>query len=147
MHVVPCNAPIGTIDPAPLTSLPFHMGLDSDRMTAFWSNDDQYLVCVEGTAGTAWYRIEAEASAPASDEATRVAVGAMMADILPLGAGRIAFPVGSSGRRVYRVWRASKGAAKGGANGGANCGANGASKGGRTRILGVRAGRSRRLPA
>ncbi len=136
MHVVPCNAPIGTIDPAPLTSLPFHMGLDSDRMTAFWSNDDQYLVRVEGEAGTAWYRIEAEASLPATDEAARVAIGAMMADILPLGTGRIAFPVGSSGRRVYRVWRASRG------------GANAQTKAnGRTRILGVLAGRSRRRPA
>ncbi len=143
MHVVACNAPLGTIDPAPLTSLPIHMGLESDRMTAFWSGDDQYLVCVEGEAGTAWYRIEAEASAPATDEATRMAIGAMMADILPLGAGRIAFPVGSSGRRVYRVWRAPRGAANGNAKGSAN----GASKAGRTRILGVLAGRSRRLPA
>ncbi len=110
MHVVSCSAPLGVIDPAPLTSLPFHMGTDSDRMTAFWSGDDQYLVCVEGTAGTTWYRIEPEATEPAADEATRLAIGAMMADILPLGAGRIAFPVGSSGRRVYRVGRASKGA-------------------------------------
>jgi hypothetical protein len=135
MHVVACNAPLGSVDPAPLTSLPIHMGSDRDRVTAFWSSDDQYLVCVEGSAGPAWYRIEAEASEPASDEATRLAIGAMMADILPLGTGRIAFPVGSSGRRVYRVWRAAQGAAKG------------AAKAGRTRILGVRVGRSRRLPA
>ncbi len=131
MHVVSCSAPLGTIDPAPLTSLPIHMGVESDRMTAFWGSDDQYLVCIQGTEATAWYRIETDAVEPASDEATRIAIGAMMADILPLGAGRIAFPVGSSGRRVYRVWRASKGA----------------SKGGRTRILGVLAGRSRRRPA
>ncbi len=111
------------------------MGVDRDRMSAFWSSDDQYLVRVEGAAGTTWYRIEAEAAEPASDEATRIAIGVMMADILPLGAGRIAFPVGSSGRRVYRVWRASGGSAKS------------ASKGGRTRIRGVLAGRSRRLPA
>ena len=137
MHVVACNAPIGTIDPAPLTSLPIHMDMDGGRMTAFWTSDDQYLVCVEDMAGTAWYRIEADAAAPASDEATRIAIGAMMADILPLGAGRIAFPVGSSGRRVYRVWRAAKG--KGGAMNTANSG--------RTRILGVLAARSRRLPA
>ena len=135
MHVVSCNAPVGAIDPAPLTSLPIHMGLDCERMTAFWSSDDQYLVCVESSAGTTWYRIETEEAASVSDDATRIAIGAMMADILPLGAGRIAFPVGSGGRRVYRVWRASRGAAKG------------ASKGGRTRILGVLAGRSRRLPA
>jgi len=131
MHVVACNAPLGSVDPAPLTSLPIHMGSASDRVTAFWGNDDQYLVCVEGTAGPAWYRIEADTCEPTSDEATRIAIGSMMADIIPLGAGRIAFPVGSSGRRVYRVWRAAQGAAKGG----------------RTRILGVRAGRSRRLPA
>jgi hypothetical protein len=135
MHVVACNAPLGSVDPAPLTSLPIHMSSDSDRVTAFWSSDDQYLVCVEGTAGCAWYRIEAEAAEPASDEATRIAIGVMMADILPLSTGRIAFPVGSSGRRVYRVWRAAHGAT------------NGAVKGGRTRILGVRAARSRRLPA
>jgi hypothetical protein len=136
MHVVPCNAPLGTIDPAPLTSLPIHMATDGDRMTAFWSNDDQYLVRVEGEAGTTWYRIEAEPSTPAANEAARIAIGAMMADILPLGTGRIAFPVGSSGRRVYRVWRATRGGASGQAK------ANG-----RTRILGVLAARSRRLPA
>ncbi len=131
MHVVSCSAPLGIVDPAPLTSLPIHNGVGSDRITAFWSSDDQYLVCVEGAAGTTWFRIEPEAAEPASDEATRIAIGALMADVLPLAAGRIAFPVGSSGRRVYRVWRASKGA----------------SKSGRTRILGVLAGRSRRLPA
>jgi hypothetical protein len=141
MHVVACNAPLGTIDPAPLTSLPIHMDMDGSRMTAFWTSDDQYLVCVEGMAGTTWYRIEADAAAPASDEATRIAIGAMMADILPLGAGRIAFPVGSSGRRVYRVWRAARGAAKG--KGGTMNTANN----GRTRILGVLAARSRRQPA
>lgn len=141
MHVVACNAPIGTIDPAPLTSLPIHIDMDGGRMTAFWTSDDQYLVCVEGMSRTAWYRIEADAAAPASDEATRIAIGVMMADILPLGAGRIAFPVGSSGRRVYRVWRAARGAAK--SKGVAMNTANS----GRTRILGVRAARSRRLPA
>ena len=139
MHVVSCNAPIGAIDPAPLTSLPFCMGMDGERMTAFWNSDDQYVVCVEGVDGKAWYRIEAEDAAPVSDQATRVAIGAMMADILPLGAGRIAFPVGSSGRRVYRVWRTTNTASK--------SASTGAMKGGRTRILGVLAGRSRRLPA
>jgi hypothetical protein len=131
MQVVACNAPVGTVEPAPLTSLPIHMGLDCEAVTAFWSSDDQYLMRVDGPDGATWFRIEAEPAAPASDDATRLAIGAMMADIIPLGAGRVAFPVGSSGRRVYRVWRASKGA----------------SGGGKTRILGVRAGRSRRLPA
>ena len=138
MHVVACHAPIGSLEPAPLTSLTFHMGVERERMSAFWGSDDEYLVRVDGPAGAAWFRIEAEpAVAPASAdearaaEATRVAIGALMADILPLGAGRVAFPVGSSGRRVFRVWRASEGA----------------SRGGKTRILGVRAGRSRRQPA
>jgi hypothetical protein len=75
MHVVPCNAPLGTIDPAPLTSLPIHMGTDGDRMTAFWSNDDQYLVRVEGEAGTTWYRIEAEPSMPTTNEDARITIG------------------------------------------------------------------------
>lgn len=131
MQVVSCNAPVGTIEPAPLTSLPIHMGADCFTVSAFWSSDDQYLMRADGPNGATWFRIETEAAAPVSDDVTRLAFGAMMADILPLGAGRVAFPVGSSGRRVYRVWRASKGA----------------SGAGQTKILAVRAGRSRRLPA
>lgn len=62
-------------------------------------------------------------------------MGALLADIIPLGGHTVTFPVGSTGRRVYRVWRGAKGrSAKGTA-------------GGRTKILGVRAARSRRLPA
>jgi hypothetical protein len=131
MHVVASSAPTGTIDPAPLTSLPIHIGMEGGRTTAFWSSDDQYWICVEGPSGTAWYQIETEASEAASDDATRLALGALMADILPLGVGRIAFPVGSSGRRVYRVWRAS----------------SDTPRSARTRIRGVLAGRSRRRPA
>ncbi|MDQ8173463.1 MAG: hypothetical protein P3B76_12335 [Gemmatimonadota bacterium] len=107
-------------------------------MSAFWASDDAYLVRVDGPDGAAWFRIEAEsavepvsADVARAAEATRVAIGTLMADVLPLGAGRVAFPVGSSGRRVFRVWRAGEGA----------------SRGGKTKILGVRAGRSRRQPA
>lgn len=108
------------------------MDIEGDRLEAFWTADDQYVVRAEGAAGVVWYRIDtgeaADIDADASLEAKR-ALGALLADIIPLGGGRVAFPVGSTGRRVYRVWRGAKGAS------------------GKTRILGVRAARSRRLPA
>jgi hypothetical protein len=119
---------------APITSLPIHTDLRADRLSAFWTDDDRYVVRSEGAQGVVWYRIDTgeeadgDAVLAASFEARR-ALGALMADIIPLGGGRVAFPVGSTGRRVYRVWRAAKGGT------------------GRTKILGVRAARSRRLPA
>jgi hypothetical protein len=134
MHVVAIDAPIGPMELAPITSLPIHTEVRADRISAFWTDDDRYVVRSEGDHGVAWYRIDpeqetdVEAAVAASLEARR-ALGALMADIIPLGGGRVAFPVGSTGRRTYRVWRGDKGAA------------------GRTRILGVRAARSRRLPA
>lgn len=140
MHVTPVAAPNGHIDPAPVTSLPFHSGEASAQVRAFWTADDQYVLCIEDGNGTvAWYRIAAEgeelAGAAQASEAERLAMGALLADIIPLGGHTVTFPVGSTGRRVYRVWRGAKGrSAKGTA-------------GGRTKILGVRAARSRRLPA
>lgn len=134
MHVVTIDAPVGPMELAPITSLPIHMDSAADRLSAFWTDDDHYVVRSEGANGVCWYRIDigeaadAEASADASLEA-RQALGALLADIIPLGGGRVAFPLGSTGRRVYRVWRATAGGS------------------GRTRILGVRAARSRRLPA
>jgi hypothetical protein len=134
MHVVTVDAPIGPMESAPITSLAFHTELACERICAFWTDDDQYVVRAEGAHGVVWYRIDTGVAAEpdvldeASIEAKR-ALGALMADIIPLGGGRVAFPVGSTGRRTYRVWRGAKGAA------------------GRTRILGVRAARSRRLPA
>jgi hypothetical protein len=134
MHVVAIDAPIGPMELAPITSLPIHTEVRADRISAFWTDDDRYVVRSEGDHGVAWYRIDpeqetdVEAAVAASLEARR-ALGALMADIIPLGGGRVAFPVGSTGRRVYRVWRAAKGGTA------------------RTRILGVRAARSRRLPA
>ncbi|MFN8718929.1 MAG: hypothetical protein ACK5XT_11475 [Gemmatimonas sp.] len=105
------------------------------QLSAFWTADDRYVLRFEGTEGASWYAIAAvDAAAPtaadANDDARRL-WGMLLADIIPLGGGRVAFPVGSSGRRVYRVWRAAKGTPGAG----------------RTRILGVRAARSRRLPA
>ena len=135
MHVIPCEAPIGPVESAPITSLALHMDLPGDRMEAFWTAADDYVVRVVGALGVQWYRIDLGLTAPdlaaeAEAESRKAALGALMADIIPLGGHTVAFPVGSTGRRVYRVWRGAKGSA-----------------GSRTRILGVRAGRSRRLPA
>jgi hypothetical protein len=135
MHVIACDAPIGTMESAPVTSLAIHMDWQASRLSAFWTAADEYVVRAEGEAGVQWFRIEAEAAVgqgdqQAAEEARRV-FGALLADIIPMGGGRVAFPVGSTGRRTYRVWRSS-----GNAEGT-----------GRTRILGVRAARSRRLPA
>ncbi len=137
MHVTPVAAPNGHMDPAPVTSLPIHNGEAAAQVRAFWTADDQYVLCIEDGSGTAaWYRIAAEgeesAGAAPATEAERLTMGALLADIIPLGGHTVTFPVGSTGRRVYRVWRGAKG------NGNAT---------GRTKILGVRAARSRRLPA
>jgi hypothetical protein len=132
MHVVACDAPVGLMEPAPITSLDIHTDTVGDQLRAFWTADDSYVLRAEGVEGVRWYRIEGAALAtePAGAVEERRALGALLADIIPLGGGKVAFPVGSTGRRVYRVWRATKGAVSG-----------------RTRILGVRAARSRRLPA
>lgn len=135
MHIIPCEAPIGPVEAAPITSLAIHMERPGDRLDAFWTTEDDYLVRAVGTDGVQWFRIDLglariDPAEQAATEAKKAALGALMADIIPLGGHTVAFPVGSTGRRVYRVWR--------GANGGA---------GSRTKILGVRAGRSRRLPA
>jgi len=148
MHVTPVAAPNGHMDPAPVTSLPIHNGEAQAQVRAFWTSDDQYVLCIEDSNGTAsWYRIAEEgdemgcaqvsagqAGATQTSEAERLAMGALLADIIPLGGHTVTFPVGSTGRRVYRVWRGARGGSKGAASG-------------RTKILGVRAARSRRLPA
>lgn len=130
MNVVACPAPVGALEPAPLTSLP--LGLDDVemRLEAFWSADDAYFVRAAGAEGDAWYQIEAEPVAEVGDDATRLAMAALLSKVTAIGGGRVPFPVGSSGRTVFRVWRAG-----------------GADRTGRTRILGVRAARSRRRPA
>ena len=141
MQVVPCPAPLGALEPAPLTCLPLaHL---SGAVSAYWSGDE-YYVLVDGcdqadSAVLGWYRFDVEESARTAGsqaEVERVAAEARgMLDVIPMGGGRVAFPVGSTGRIVYRVWRTK--ARNGDAAGNAR----------RTRILGVRAGRSLRRPA
>ncbi len=130
MNVVACEAPIGALEPAPLTSLP--LGLDDVemRLEAFWSSEDAYFVRAAGAQGESWFQISAEPVAEVGDDATRLAMAALLSKVTPIGGGRVLFPVGTSGRTVFRVWRAG-----------------GAERTGRTRILGVRAARSRRRPA
>ena len=133
MNVVACAAPSGHLEPAPITSLPFEQNVEDSGLKAFWGvDDDYYLRAQSGVEGVEqWYRIDADMTeAPESTVEERLAISRLMADITPIGGGRVAFPIGSSGRRVYRVWRSSSAASSG-----------------RTRILAVRAARSRRQPA
>ncbi len=130
MHVVSCTAPLGPMEPAPLTSMTLGVAEAGSQFDAFWLSDDSYVVRATALAGTAWFRIDAEPLSDASDDETRLAMAALLANVTPIGGGRVPFPVGSTGRTVFRVWRA-----------------NGAARTGRTRILGVRAARSRRQPA
>lgn len=128
MHVVACAAPIGSLEPAPLTSLPLASTMGNVALSAFWGADDEYYVQAGQDAESQWFRIESGEVATEASLEERTAIGKLMADIIPLGGGRVAFPFGSTGRRAYRVWRT-------GANGG------------KTKILEVRAARSRRRPA
>ena len=131
MQILACAAPIGAVEPAPLTDMPLHIGEGDTVLSAFWSSADAYLLRADNADGSqAWYEITAEPTAEQSLSVEELeALGAMMSTVLPLGFGRVAFPVGSTGRTVFRIWR-TRGA--------------GAAK---TRIRGVRAARSRRLPA
>ncbi len=109
--------------------------IDSDataKLAAFWAADDRYYVRAESGTDTRWYCLDEDTSGdiPADDPA-RVAIGQMLASVIPMGGGRVAFPVGSTGRTVFRVWRSRQGG----------------DRPARTRILAVRAARSRRLPA
>ncbi len=131
MQLIACDAPRGLIEPAPLTDLPLHIAVAGVHVVAFWTGDDEYVVRAQGESGTSWYRGDTGSAAERVDEDAQRVIGALMADIIPMGLGRVLFPVGSTGRTVFRVWRVS----------------NRSAAGKRTRILGVRAGRSRRLPA
>lgn len=119
-----------------MTSLPASTFADSAKLDAFWGEDDYYLRA-EGEQGVQWYRFDGLTTESASqhtmptEQSARLAIGALMADVIPLGTGRVAFPVGSTGRTVFRVWR----------------GKGESLRPARTRILAVRAARSRRLPA
>ena len=132
MQIVACAPPTGPVEAAPLTDLALHIGSAASVIEAFWVGDEAYCVRVAEPDGQLrWFRISSPVSADcpmAAEEQMRL--GALFATVLPLGPGRVAFPVGTSGRVVYRVWRS-----------------RGAGVNGRTKIRGVRAARSRRLPA
>ena len=113
-----------------MTNFAIDTGDSSARLAAFWAADDRYYVRATGTAGTQWYCLEEAPEVEASVQA-RARLGELLANVFPIGGGRVAFPVGSTGRTVFRVWR----------SGGAS------NRSGRTKILAVRAARSRRLPA
>ena len=100
-------------------------------LSAFWAADDRYYVKAEGEAGTQWFCLDDNVALEPSEESAREAIGQLMSSIIPLGGGRVAFPVGSTGRTVFRVWRSRQAS----------------DRPARTRILAVRAARSRRLPA
>ena len=132
MQILPCPAPTDSLEPAPLTDLSIHMGMDAADLSAFWSGDDAYLVraSIAGQAD-AWYQVAGEAiTTDELSEADRMSLGQQMASVLPLSTGHVQFPIGSAGRTVYRIWRTRS-----------------ADNQGRTKIRAVRAGRSRRLPA
>lgn len=134
MQFLPCARPTDSLEIAPLTDMSVHMDETADSLHAFWSGDDAYYVCAVDQAGAeAWYRIQAEATSEAVATATEAAeLSAQLASILPLATGCATFPVGSSGRTVYRVWRTRSADNQGQS---------------RTKIRAVRAARSRRLPA
>ncbi len=135
MNLVVCDAPTGELETAPITSFAIHRNWGSSQLDAFWTSDGSYVLRArndENVAdGVVWYRFHTESLEPVASDAERLRLGAMLCDVLPLGGGRVAFPVGSTGRRVYRVWRSGAGR----------------SFGGKTKVLGIRAARSRRLPA
>ena len=134
MNVVACEAPSCLLEPAPLTSLPLASMLGNKDVSAFWGDDERYYVRAvepsDAEAVASWYQIDAGVSEVETNLDERLEIARLMADIIPMGGGRVAFPVGSTGRRFYRVWRSGS-----------------AESGSRTRILEVRAARSRRLPA
>lgn len=135
MNLVVCDAPTGELEIAPVTSFAVHKDWGESQLDAFWTSDGSYLLRARNSDGMAesavWYQFDIASLDSAAGDAERLRLGALLCDVLPLGGGRVAFPVGSTGRRVYRVWRSGAGRPFGG----------------KTRVLGVRAARSRRLPA
>lgn len=130
MLVVACPAPTGAIEPAPLTSLPI-AGATNAELSAFWAADDRYYVRADRSgAESCWFRIDSGAQADLATDASRFNHSSAVIGHVGAPHGTVPFPVGSTGRTVFRVWRVK-----------------GTEKLGRTRILAVRAGRSRRLPS
>lgn len=133
MLIQACAAPLDAVEPAPLTEIAHQIGQGSFALTAYWCGETDYYVRADARDGAPqWFRIVAELEQVGTESVEELArIGTLMASVLPMSAGRVAFPTGSSGRVVYRIWRTR--------------GTSGANV--RTRILGVRAARSRRLPA
>lgn len=131
MHLLPCSPPNQLRESAPITSVNLHTLGESGAVSAFWDAADDYVVCITPADGSApqWFRGVMEPVVPTESEAERLRIAALMAGILPLGHGRVRYPVGSSGRMVFRGRR-------GGTRGEA-----------RTTVLGARAARSHRRPA
>ena len=144
MKRVSCVAPPGPLEPAPLSSL--FVDLISagspveSSARAFWGVDDEYYVQVRGlevgAIGTeTWYSIDGgscgEPELSESDKADIEALGRQLSGVIPLRAGKVAFPVGSGGKSVYRMWRTKSSDG----SGTSNCG---------IKIQAVRAGRSLR---
>ena len=129
MQILPCTAPTEALEPAPLTSLPLE-AIEGSEVQAFWAGDDGYYVRSTSTLGEQWYHAQTgESVSNGISQEALAKLGLMMSTVLPISTGRVAFPIGSTGRKVYRVWRSRT------------------KTQGRTRILGVLAGRSRRQPA
>ena len=129
MQIRRCTAPSDTLEPAPLTSLPLEI-MNGAAPQAYWSGDDGYYLRTDSPSGEQWYRADVCTSPAHSTSAEALeSLVRTMSTVLPFSAGRVAFPIGTAGRTVFRVWRSN------------------ASAKGRTKILGVRAARSRRQPA
>ena len=144
MKVVACDTPVGTLHPAPLTSMPLASIVGTSTVTAFWADDDQYYLCASETpsdpSAARWFAMHSgvsvsEANDDERKQYARERAAALMTNIIPLGGGKVAFPIGSTGRRFYRVWRTN------------GSGTKGVTTKSRTRILEVRAARSRRQQA
>ena len=132
MKLVPCAAPMGPLEIAPVTSLAMGSAVENAHRSAFWGSDDAYYLRVIGAGADVWYRVASETTATGGATDANAAAAAFAShfnNVIPLGSGRVAFPLGSTGRRFYRIWR------------------SGARGSGRTTIREVRAARSRRQPA
>ena len=131
MHFVECDAPHGAIDPAPMTSAPRTADATLIAPTAFWTEDGSYRLRVEGSGTSSWYRMDADGGGELpTDLGARMAMSNFLSNVTSIGRGRVLFPVGSTGRRVYRVWRGNRDGVLA-----------------RTRILAVRVAQLRRRPA
>jgi hypothetical protein len=134
MQILPCARPTDHLETAPLTDLSVHMDVTAEELTAFWCGDEGYYLRAVDAAGVeSWFSVQVQEVVEPEPTACEAAdLSARLASVLPLATGRATFPVGSSGRTVYRVWRTRSADSQGQ---------------GRTKIRAVRAGRSRRLPA